>query len=343
LYASFAERVRGMKCPVAVMILALLPAACGGYAAAPPDANAAATDLSRATTQYVYWTLVQTTHYPQVQFANVPLQYSSSPSNIFANSHNKLLVTSGMRLDSAGRLWIMSYGKNDRNAPIGAFDTPLQTASVPRYEFVLSESYGAENIAFDGSGNLWVNSRDNNTVFEYKGPFKKSGTLEPSFKVTAGLKQPLGLAFDAKGDLYVSNFGSSGSHSIAVFKAPIKNSHPYFLNGLITPGGLLFDKHGNLYGSTNGPSGSAIVRYDKDDLSSGASPTIYDGAGLYHSFGANFAFSAAGDLYVSNCGVNPSIFVYPTGHSPFSSSLEPSLDYTDYDLYGGCAWGLVIK
>jgi sugar lactone lactonase YvrE len=343
LYASLGERIRGMRCSVAVLILALLPAGCGGYAIAPPGESAVPASVTRAATQNIYWTLVEPIHYPQVQFTKMPLQESSPPSGIFGNSHNKLLVTSGMRVDSAGRLWIMSYGKDDRNAPVGVFDTPLKQSSGPRYEFVLSGTYAAENIAFDPSGNLWVNSRDNDTVFEYKGPFKKSGTLKPSFKVTAGLKKPLGLAFDAKGDLYVSNFASYGTRSITVFKAPIKNSHPYFLAGLYTPGGLLFDKSGNLYGSTNGPSGSAIVRYDANDLHSGALPSIYDGVGLYHAFGANFVFSASGDLYVSNCGVDASIFVYPTSHKSFSPSLAPTVDYTDYDLYNGCVWGLAIK
>lgn len=336
-----------MKWPAAVLALALLPVGCGGYALAPPGTNAqtdrAAYEVTPPTSQHVYWTLAAAIHYPQVQFAGMPLHYSSRPTDIFGEPRNKLLLTTGMSVDAAGRLWVMSYGPNDRNAPVGAFDLPMTQTSAPRYELILSGTYGARNFTLDAAGNIWAASRYNNTVFEYKGPFKKSGTIKPSFKLTAGLKNPLGLAFDAKGNLYVSNFGSSGTHSITVFKTPIKNAHPRFLNGLYTPGGLLFDKSGNLYGSTNGPSGSAIVRYDSDDLFNGAGPTIYDGAAIYHVFGTNFAFSASGDLYVSNCGVGAGILVYPLSHKSFSSSLAPSLDYTDYELYGGCAWGLAIK
>lgn len=336
-----------MKLPLAVLFLALLPAGCGGYRTAlPVDAPAGVSiaGLSQATAQNVYWTLVTPVRDPEVQFARMPLQYSSIPTSIFGAPRNKLSASTGMVAGPDGRLWIMSYGThNGDDQTVGAFDAPLTELSVPRYEFTLTGTYHAENITFDPSGNLWVTSRRNNSVFEYKGPFKRNRTLKPAMTLTRGLKQPLGIAFDAKGNLYVSDFMSYGVHSIAVFKAPIKNTTPYFLDGLYTPGGLLFDKHGNLYGSTNGPSGSAIARYDSNDLFKGTGPTIYDSTGLYHSFGANFAFSKSGDLYVSNCGVNPSIYVYPTSTKAFSQTLAPSLDYLDYDLYDDCAWGIAIK
>ncbi len=340
---------RVMKWLVAVLILASVPAGCGGAGIASPklgpfDGTALSGLAPEAKTQYVYWTLVAPVHSAQVQYARVPLQEYATPTSIYATSRNKLLITSGMRVDSAGHLWVMSYGtKKGRDAPIAVFDFPLKQDSVPLHSFVLSGTDGAENIAFDSSGNLWVASRQNDTVFEYKGPFRKSGTLSPARTITHGLKQPMGLTFDGKGNLYVSNFASGGAHSIAIFKAPVKNSPPTFLNGLYTPGGLLFDKSGNLYASTNGPSGSAIARYDSNDLYAGATPSIYDGTALYHSFGANFAFSASGDLYVSNCGVNASIFVYPTSTKAFGPALAPTIDFSDYDLYDGCAWGLVIN
>ena len=67
-------------------------------------------------------------------------------------------------------------------------------------------------------------SHGNNSALKYTGPFKKSGTLSPATTVTNGLDEPSGIALDASGDLYISNFASSGSNSIAVFTAPIVES-----------------------------------------------------------------------------------------------------------------------
>lgn len=337
-----------MKCAVSVVALALLQAGCGGLAVGPPNAAApsyhvSSSNLAPASTHYVYWSMSEGSYAPQVQRAKVPLHPSSKVTNFYSRTGNYLYVSSGMALDPAGRLWILNYGSNDKDSPVSVFAMPFEPTSVALHHFVLSGTEGARNIAFDASGNLWVTSRTNNEVLEYKPPFTKNGSLSPAFKLTAGINLPLGLAFDAKGNLYVGNWGSFGTHSVVVFKAPIKNAHSYFLNGLYTPGGLFFDKSGNLYSSTNPPSQSAIVRYDSNDLHSEAQPTIVDAAGLLHSFGANFALSGSGDLYVSNCGVAASVFVYPTSKKPFGPRLAPTVDFKDYYLYGGCAWALIIE
>ena len=146
------------------------------------------------------------------------------------------------------------------------------------------------------------------------------------------------------------NGSSTGTNSIAVFRAPIANGAvpSYYLNGLTQPGGLIFDAQGNLYASNN-PSTStgAIVRYNSTNLASGATPNIVNPTGLGTAFyEAEFAFDAAGNLYAADCGTNSSagIRVYANAATSFSATQAPSLFFTDAQVTGiGCAWGIVIR
>ncbi len=318
-----------------------------GTATAPPVAAAASSDsVSAKATPHVYWTLFAGSGYPQIQFAKVPLTAKSQVSNVFSSQKNTLNYSSGSHVDSLGRLWVIVFGKNSGKPGTAlVFKLPLTASSTPLYTFVLSGTDDPDHLTFDASGNLWVNSQNNNSALEYTGPFKKSGTLSPATTVTDGLDGPSGIALDASGNLYISNFASSGSNSIAVFTAPISNREPYYLDGLYSPGGLVFDKQGNLYASSNGSShADAIVRYNSGHLTSGSKPSIVDSTGLQHTYGSDFSLSPTGDLYFANCGSTGSIIVYPTSTKSFSSSLAPSVNYTNADLKeAGCGWGIAIK
>jgi sugar lactone lactonase YvrE len=315
-----------------------------GAAAVPPSLTTQA--LQDATAHHVYWTLFAGSASPQVQFAAVPLRKTSKATSIFNNSHNGLLDSSGMHVDKSGRLWILAFGPSNGDPGIvSVFTLPLKSTSSPKYTFVLSGTSDPDHLTFDASGRLWVNAHANSTIFEYTGPFTKSGTLKAKTTLTKGISSPSGIAFDHRGNLYVANAGSGGTKSIAVFKAPISNKTPFYLNGLNGPGGLIFDKKGNLYASNNGGSPAAIVRYDSNHLAKGDKPSISDPKGLPSgTYEADFALSPTGDLYFANCGSSPGVDVYPTSKKAFSSKLAPSVLYTNSYITGaGCAWGIAIK
>ena len=134
------------------------------------------------------------------------------------------------------------------------------------------------------------------------------------------------MGFDANGNLYVANTGTSkGKNAITVYKAPISNSKPYYLKGVTAPSGLTFDKSGNLFVSSNGTTG-AIAEYASDHLKSGSAPSIVDSTGLASDpYGADLNFDAAGNLYDADCSSTPGIYSYPTATKKFSSSLAPVL------------------
>ncbi len=300
-----------------------------------------------AKKQSVYWTLFTETSDPQIEFAALPLTANSQSTDIYGTSQNMLNQTSAIGFDKAGRLWAFSWNTGSGN-PGNAylFKLPLTSSSVPIYAFVLSQTSDPDHFRFDKSGNLWVNSYGTGTILEYKGPFTKSGTLTPALALTAGIgPNNSGLAFDKHGNLYVSILASTGTKSIAVFAAPIQNKTPYYLNGLTGPGGLIFDKHDNLY-AQNDPGGinDAIVRYNSNDLKSGDSPSIVDPTGLYGMmYEAEFALDSTGNLYDADCGAMAQIFVYPTATQQFSSTLAPSVAYTNQYIAEGCAWGIAVK
>lgn len=297
--------------------------------------------------QKVYWTLFTGKQPTQVQTAKVPLTATSKDASIHNSSQNDLLSTSGMAVDSAGRLWILSYGQANTGNPTYAlvFNLPLTAKSVPLHIFTLSNTSGADDLAFDSSGDIWVSSPGNQSVLEYTGPFTQSGILTPTKTLTNSIDDPFAVAVDKNANVYISNYGSTGTHSITVMKPPYTGK-PYFLDGLTAPGGLVFDNVGNLYASSNGSTPS-VVRYNSNHLKSGDKPSIVDPAGLgATSYEAAFAFTAHGDLYAANCGNNGTagIQVWPLRQKKFSPKLAPSVNYTNKQIQlVGCAWGIAIK
>ena len=332
-----------------VVLFAVIVTACSQAALAPvanaPQSSAESFSSAQAAAQKVYWTLFASPSLPQVQIANVPLKTTSSVTNIDNNSSNGLTYTSGVTFYK-GQLWVLSFGST-HGAPGYAvvFKLPLTSSSKPLYTFKLSGTSGEDALAFDPSGNLWVDCTGSHSILEYKGPFTKTGTLKPALSIPTPHSTSYAIAFDKAAKLYASFHNSRGSDSIGVL-APPYNGNPYFFNGLKSPGGLIFDNEGNLYSSTNGASGAALVRYDSNNLQSGATPNAVDPAGLPSgSYLSSFAFAANGDLYVANCGKASSagIDVYPLGSQKLTSKLEPSVEYANSDITSAaCAWGIAI-
>lgn len=261
-----------------------------------------------------------------------------------------LLDSNDMRFDSSGRLWILSRTNSGAQTAL-VFTPPISTSSTPSLVFNLPTSSDIDHLAFDNAGNLWVSDYAGVKEYEFTPPFTTSGTLTPAVTLLLpGFTHPAGVAADASGNVYVSNLGSTGTNSIAVFTAPVRsNSTPaFYLNGLAGPGGLIFDSQGNLYASSNNSSPQSIVRYNSNHLTSGAMPDVVNSTGLSgQNYEADFAFDSAGNLFVADCGApnnGAGIRSYPTATSAFSSTLAPSSTFTDPDINAvGCVWGIAIR
>jgi hypothetical protein len=298
----------------------------------------------RPSGQVIYWDTFSGTPAPQIDEVNLPLTTGSTPTTVSYSAGNNLDFSNGMAFDSSGRLWVLSFPPGGGSETAEVFTPPVGASSTAALTFTLSGVGDVSTIVFDASGNLWGADFADSKVYEYTGPFTTSGTLTPALTLTSGIDAASGLAFDSAGNLYVSNNGSSGSNSIAVFTTPISNSASYFLDGVSQPGGLIFDSSGNLYVFNAVNSGASLDRFNSNDLSSGATPSISDPAGLSGiPYGAAFAFDSSGNLYMADCGNEPSVKEYQTVSSSFSATEAPSVVFTSSAITNaGCVWGIAV-
>jgi hypothetical protein len=159
-------------------------------------------------------------------------------------------------------------------------------------------------MAFDGSGNLYVASQDNDTVNEFA-----PGSTTPSATLT-GVNGPWGMAFDNAGNLYVANYGGGTGTTVSKF-APGCATPTATLTGLDGPVALAFDSSGNLY----------VSNWDNDTVSKFAPGSTTPGATLT---GVNcpiaLAFDSSSDLYVSNWG-NDTVSKFASGSTTPSATL----------------------
>jgi sugar lactone lactonase YvrE len=142
----------------------------------------------------------------------------------------------------------------------------------------------AGSLTFDPAGNLFV--ADGQTVSKVTVDGTKS--IFPS-----GLKDPLGLAVDSKGNLFVSDVSSD---SISKFTPEGKKST--FVSGLGNAIDMAFDEAGNLFvveqAIMAGASGRSILRFTPD----GTKSTFTSAVGAVRPSG--LAVDRSGNVYVSN-------------------------------------------
>jgi len=187
----------------------------------------------------------------------------------------------GAALDNAGNLWI-----SDLNGHIYYF-TAAQLASsgtpTPSTTMDATAYGGVVGLAFDSSGNLWAADYGSSQLLAYTpAQLASGGAPTPTVVLSAtsgSISSPVGIAFDASGDLWVVNLGATNiveftPSQLAATGSPTPavtigaDSTP----SLTFPYAIAFDAGGNMWVSNLDPT-NTVVRYDASQLATSGNPT----------------------------------------------------------------------
>ena len=147
----------------------------------------------------------------------------------------------GLAVDGAGNVYAANLWGNDI--------TEYMPSGV---ESVFAYVSRPKALTFDSAGNLYVSTADN-TILRYD----PQGHSEIFATSSVGLNGPLGMQFDAAGDLYVANYFASD-----ILKRDPAGNWSVFATvppGYSNPLGLALDADGSMYVSC---AGNFIERYD---------------------------------------------------------------------------------
>ncbi len=126
---------------------------------------------------------------------------------------------SGLAIDAAGTIWVANYYGNSvsRVSSIGSvLANNLTDGGIDH----------PQAVAIDGSGTAWIANYRGNTISELSGSdaANPGQALSPAtgWLADAGLSEPSGIAIDAGGNLWISNFGSDTLTEFVGVATPVK-------------------------------------------------------------------------------------------------------------------------
>jgi sugar lactone lactonase YvrE len=244
----------------------------------------------------------------------------AAPTVTISSSNSSLRDPFGLAFDKDGNLWVANSASNTlvkftpvqlaiSGAPVP--DVTIQASTTPAGSTISFP----RGLAFDKDGNLWVTSGDTQTpgkvVMFTPAQLAVSGSPVPAVTISSNndnnltsIIQPIGLAFDANGNLWVANGGvSTISRFTPAQQATSNASRPDLrligntLN-LTSSGGIAFDTSGNLWVALSREK--AVVRLDVSNLRGEGRFEFIDSASVSVSLGNILTSSLAFDPAPAN-------------------------------------------
>jgi uncharacterized protein (TIGR03437 family) len=266
------------------------------------------------------------------------VDYTTEPFPIYVsdtNNHRILVWRDSTRFTNgaAADLVIGQPGLTTAvaNVDTGAGQTPSPTSLA-----------GPRGMALDAAGNLFVADTINNRVLRYPRPTEQSGRITADLVLGQGdffssisaavtsrsLRAPNGVAFDAQGNLFISD---TGNNRVLQFGPSLANNAAAvrvfgqrdFVSGaapgqisaesLFSPEGVFLDAFGFLYVADTGAHRVLIYPNATESAPTGASASIVIGQGSFGAFGPgggnarlnsprNVTTDSSGNIYVSDSG-----------------------------------------
>jgi len=128
-------------------------------------------------------------------------------------------VPSAIAVDQNNAVWVTDYSASAL-VQLSSSGTVLQTISGH------GGIYYPESVAIDGAGAVWVANYRGNTISAYTAASggASSSAISPSygFGLDAHLGEPFGIALDASGDVWISNFAGSSLTQFVGLASPIR-------------------------------------------------------------------------------------------------------------------------
>ena len=191
----------------------------------------------------------------------------------------------------AGTYTFTGTAANAQTAIRGLIFTPTQNRVVPNLiedtTFTITANDGVDP---DVTNNLTVvHTTSVNDAPVLGGVTSTSVT---SF-ITAGLNNPVGMAFDSHGNLYIANITNN---TVSKVLAGTSTAVPFITSGLSNPAFLAFDTHDNLYIANDGVGNNTVSKVAVGTTT--AQPFIVLGLNRPVSL----AFDANGNLFIGDEG-----------------------------------------
>jgi sugar lactone lactonase YvrE len=283
------------------MVVAGLVAACGGGGHTNTTTTMTTTPPPPPTITKALWIANGTAPAANI-LEYLPSQLTGGVSTAnphLMNESKSLGAPQGVTFDSKGNMWVMDPAATVNgvaNTPAllefsaaqvaalgtNAAPTPIATITTLTLAF-------PQQAVFDAQGNMWVTDHNANNVLVFTpNQLALTGTnmLTPAVTLTSpAFNGPLGIVFDAKGNLFVANNGgvpnaqggmsAVGASIVEFYAAKLQNPAAMLApdatfndngaNTIQAPWALTFDNNGDLWSSNSGGT-FTLVKFAKADL-----------------------------------------------------------------------------
>ena len=178
----------------------------------------------------------------------------SVASRVITAADGSLDAPSALAFDASHRLWVA----NTNSGSIVRFDSAQVAVGGRAIPSVILSGVGhPTGLAFDAAGGLWFSEGGAHRIAKYSAAqLDTSGFKIPEVVLTSqgpDIGNPIGLAFDAAGSLWIANSGQS--NVIALHANHLTTTAFVSADVVISPSsttpslplGLAFDDHGNLW------------------------------------------------------------------------------------------------